>query len=189
MSSSHNITGLLLDWNAGDRKALDKLIPLVEGELHRLARRHMRGRQPGHILQTTALVNEAYIRLVDQSRVQWQNRAHFFGVATHIMRQILMNYARTRRRLKRGGGAVHLDIEAAAKFSTFSAREADALLDLNEALERLALLDPRKARVVELRYFGGLTFEETAEVVDASLATIARDWEFSKSWLKHEMRK
>jgi RNA polymerase sigma-70 factor, ECF subfamily len=183
---SQNITQLLLDWSHGDRAALDQLIPLVEGELHRLAHRYMRQESPGHLLQTTALVNEAYLCLVDQSRVEWQNRAHFFGVAAQIMRRILLAQARENHRLKRGGGDIRVELDAAA---TLCAAESENLMALDEALERLAALDERKERVVELRYFGGLSVEETAEVLGISAVTVARDWEFSKNWLRRELQR
>ena len=185
MTLPHNITQLLLDWSQGDRNALDALIPLVEGDLRRMARSYMRHESPGHLLQTTALVNEAYLRLVDQTRVEWQNRAHFFAIAARIMRRILLDHARAHRRLKRGGEAVHLDLDAAA---TLSAQESEELIALDEALERLRGLDERKGRVVELRYFGGMSIEETAEVLRVSTITVARDWDFAKSWLRREMQ-
>lgn len=183
MSSPHDITQLLIEWGRGDREALDKLVPLVEGELHRLARSYMRRERPGHLLQTTALVNEAYIGLIDQSRVQWQNRAHFFGVAARIMRRILLNHARAQRQLKRGGDAVKVSLDEAV----LSVQESEDIIALDEALDRLTGLDQRKGQVVELRFFGGMSVEETAEVLSVSPATIARDWDFAKTWLQREM--
>jgi RNA polymerase sigma factor (TIGR02999 family) len=189
MSATHDITRLLIDWSNGDRRALDELAPLVEGELHRLARSYMRRERRGHLLQTTALVNEAYIRLIDQSRVQWKNRSHFFAIAATMMRRILVNHAQARMRLRRGADATHveldtIDLDASA---TLSAAKMDELLALNEALERLTALDERKGRVVELRYFGGLSVEEVAGLLDVSVATVDRDWDFAKSWLYREM--
>jgi RNA polymerase sigma-70 factor (ECF subfamily) len=189
MSATHDITRLLIDWSNGDRRALDELAPLVEGELHRLARSYMRRERRGHLLQTTALVNEAYIRLIDQSRVQWKNRSHFFAIAATMMRRILVNHAQARMRLRRGADATHveldtIDLDASA---TLSAAKMDELLALNEALEHLTALDERKGRVVELRYFGGLNVEEVAGLLDVSVATVDRDWDFAKSWLYREM--
>jgi RNA polymerase sigma factor (TIGR02999 family) len=184
-SLPHAITQLLIDWGNGDRAALDRLIPLVEGELHRLARRYMQRERPGHLLQTTALVNEAYLRLVDQSRVQWQNRAHFFAVAAGVMRRILLDHARAQHRLKRGGDLSRLDLDAAA---TLASAEAAEMIALDEALDRLGDLDERKGRIVELRYFGGLSGEEIAHVLGVSPVTVARDWDFARAWLRREMQ-
>jgi RNA polymerase sigma-70 factor, ECF subfamily len=179
------ITQLLIAWCDGDKTALDKLTPLVERELHRIARHYMRRENPGHTLQTTALVNEAYIRLVNQRDVRWQNRAHFFGIAAQIMRRILLNHARNRHRVKRGGGATQVSLSEAAVVSEEKSAE---LIALDEALERLAEVDERKARVVELRYFGGLSVEEAAEVLGVSQVTVMRDWNMAKAWLTREMR-
>jgi RNA polymerase sigma-70 factor, ECF subfamily len=182
--SPSDITSLLVDWSNGDQSALDKLLPLVEKELHRLAHSYMRRENPDHTLQTTALVNEAYLKLIDQKKTRWQNRAHFFGIAARIMRRILMNYARDQQRLKRGGGAVQVSLSEVADISLN--KSAD-LLALDEALERLAETDERKARVVELRYFGGLSVEETAEVLGISEITVLRDWKFAKAWLLRDI--
>lgn len=179
------ITRLLIAWCDGDKTALDKLTPLVERELHRIARHYMHRENPGHTLQTTALVNEAYIRLVNQREVRWQNRAHFFGIAAQIMRRILLNHARNRHRVKRGGGAMQVSLSEAAVVSEEKSAE---LVALDEALERLAEVDERKARVVELRYFGGLSVEESAEVLGVSQVTVMRDWNMAKAWLTREMR-
>jgi RNA polymerase sigma factor (TIGR02999 family) len=179
------ITGLLVAWSEGDRAALERLLPLVERELHRLARRYMRRENPGHTLQTTALVNEAYLKLCDQTRVRWQNRAHFFAIAARIMRRFLINYIRDKHRQKRGGGAVQVSLSEVA---VMSEERSDELLALDEALERLAEFDQRKASVVELRHFGGLTAAETAEVLGVSVVTVERDWKVAKAWLAKEVR-
>jgi RNA polymerase sigma factor (TIGR02999 family) len=179
------ITALLIAWSDGDRAALERLLPLIERELHRIARHYMRRENPGHTLQTTALVNEAYFRLVDQRNVRWQNRAHFFGIAAQIMRRILMNYARDRHRAKRGGHAVQVSLSEVAVVGEERSAE---LLALDEALGRLAAFDARKCRVVELRYFGGLSVEETAEVLGVSAVTVERDWKAAKAWLAREIR-
>ncbi len=179
-----DITALLVDWSNGDQAALEKLLPLVEKELHRLAHSYMRKESPDHTLQTTALVNEAYLRLIDQKKTRWQNRAHFFGIAARIMRRILMNYARDQQRLKRGGGAIQVSLSEA---SVISLNKTADLLALDEALERLGDTDQRKAQVVELRYFGGLSVEETAEVLGVSEITVLRDWKFAKAWLLRDI--
>lgn len=184
MSSPPDITALLVDWSKGDKAALDKLFPLVERELHRLAHSYMRRENPDHTLQTTALVNEAYLRLVDQRNTHWQNRAHFFGIAAQIMRRILMNYARDRRRMKRGGDAIQVSL---SEVDLVSGQKASELLALDEALDRLSTIDERKARVVEFRYFGGLSVEETAEVLQVSSITVMRDWNLAKAWLAREI--
>ena len=185
MSSPSDITALLVDWSKGDKAALDKLFPLVERELHRLAHSYMRKESSDHTLQTTALVNEAYLRLVDQRDTRWQNRAHFFGIAAQIMRRILMNYARDRQRMKRGGGAIQVSL---SETDVVSVTKVSELLALDEALERLAAIDERKAKVVEFRYFGGLSVEETAEVLDVSSITVTRDWNMAKAWLAREIQ-
>jgi len=182
--SSFDITALLVDWSNGDQSALDKLLPLVERELHRLAHSYMRRESPDHTLQTTALVNEAYLRLIDQKKTRWQNRAHFFGIAARIMRRILLNYARDQQRQKRGGGAIQVSLSEVAAVPLIKGSD---LIALDEALERLELTDERKARVVELRYFGGLSVEETAEVLGISAITVLRDWKFAKAWLLREI--
>ena len=184
MSTPSEITRLLLAWSDGDPTALEKLLPLVEKELHRIADRYMRKEKPGHTLQTTALVNEAYFRLIDQRSVRWQNRAHFFGIAAKIMRRILLNYARDRHRAKRGGAAVQVSLSDVAVMSEAKSLE---LIALDEALERLAAIDKRKSRVVELRYFGGLSVEETAEVMKVSPITVIRHWNMAKAWLAREL--
>ncbi|MDX6385569.1 MAG: hypothetical protein QOK48_3142 [Blastocatellia bacterium] len=185
MPAPPNITALLVDWSKGDKTALDKLIPLVERELHRLAHSYMRRENPDHTLQTTALVNEAYLKLVDQRNTRWQNRAHFFGIAAQIMRRILLNYARDRDRQKRGGGALQVSLSEAGMISGTKASE---LIELDEALTRLSTIDERKAKVVEFRYFGGLSVGETAEVLNVSSVTVMRDWNLAKAWLAREMR-
>lgn len=184
MTAPSEITGLLVDWGNGDKAALDKLFPLVEKELHRLAHSYMRRENRDHTLQTSALVNEAYIRLVDQKNTRWQNRAHFFGIAATIMRRILINYARDRRRKKRGGQAVQVSLSEVAVMSDQKSAE---LIALDEALNKLAELDERKARVVELRHFGGLGVEETAEVLSVSTATVNRDFKMAKAWIWREI--
>ena len=178
------ITGLLVNWCDGDRSALDRLLPLVEQELHRIARRYMRRESPGHTLQTADLVHEAFLKLIDQSRVRWQNRAQFFGVAARIMRRVLLNHARDHNRLKRGGGALRVSLSEA---EVMSADESVELLALEDALTKLELFDPRKSRVVELRFYGGLSVEETAEVLKVSTPTVMRDWRMARAWLLREL--
>lgn len=185
MSDPSDITELLICWSNGDKDALGKLMPLVERELHRLAHYYMRHEHVGHTLQTTALINEAFLRLVDQTRVQWQNRAHFFGIAAQIMRRVLLNYARDRHRQKRGGHAVQVSLSDVAIISDDKSSE---LIALDEALERLTAIDQRKSRVVELRFYGGLSVEETAEVLGVSTITVNRDWKMAKAWLSREIR-
>ena len=181
---SSEITGLLVDWSNGDQTALERLLPLVEQELHRLAHNYMRREKQDHTLQTTALVNEAYLKLVDQKKTHWQNRAHFFAIAAKIMRRILLNYARDQHRKKRGGKAIQVSLsEAAVVFL----EQTEELIALDEALQRLAVLDERKSRVVELRYFGGLDVNETAEVLKVSPITVLRDWRFARAWLSREI--
>ena len=179
-----NVTQLLLAWRAGDPKALEALAPVIHQELHRAAHRYMAGERPGHVLQTTALVNEAYLRLVDWKDVHWQNRAHFFGVAAQMMRRILVDYARDLRRAKRGGGALRVSLSDVAQVPL--ERAAD-LVALDDALTALEMFDPRKGRVVELRYFGGLSIEETAAALDVSAATVRRDWSLARAWLYREL--
>jgi RNA polymerase sigma-70 factor, ECF subfamily len=181
----HEVTQLLADWSQGDRAALDKLTPLVYEELRRLAHRYMEGQRSDHTLQTTALVNEAYLRFADQKRANFTNRSHFFAVAAKAMRQILVDHAKAAERQKRGGGAAKVQLEEAALISPAQPRE---ILELNDALERLAMLDSRKADVVELRYFGGLKQGEIAEVLKISTITVRRDWVFAKAWLYSELR-
>lgn len=184
MSAQSEITGLLTDWSKGDQTALDKLLPLVYDELHRLASGYMRRERPDHTLQTTALVHEAYLRLVGQRNARWQTRVHFFAAAAQVMRHILVDHARSRRRAKRGEGLVELPLEDAA---VLSEERADELLAVNDALTGLAALDPRKGRVFELRYFGGMSVDEAAEALKVSPATVARDWRMAKAWLRREM--
>src|SRR5438552_17699327 len=179
------VTQLLADWSHGDQFALEKLIPLVYKELRHLAHRYMEGQRPNHTLQTTALVNEAYLRLADQRKPNFTNRSHFFAVAAKAMRQILVDHARGQQSQKRGGaGASKVDLDEAALISPEQTR---AILDVNAALERLAVLDSRKAHVVELRYFGGLDQHEIAEVLKISAVTVRRDWVFARAWLYREL--
>lgn len=178
------LTQLLADWCNGDESVPDKLFPLVYQDLKRIARRHLRKETPGHTLQTTALVNEAYLRLVDQKRVTWQNRAHFYAIAAKTMRRILVDHARGRIRLKRGGDLCRLSLDEAA---TVSGEQAAELLALDEALQELAKIDPRRSQVVELRFFGGLSNPEIAEVLKIAPNTVIRDWNMARAWLYHEM--
>jgi RNA polymerase sigma-70 factor, ECF subfamily len=177
------VSRLLRAWCNGDRAALDRLTPIVYDELRRLARRYLRGERPGHSLQTTALVNEAYMRLVDYKGIQWQNRAHFFAVSAQLMRRILVEHAR-RHNLKRGGGVQHVSLDETAIVG--GDRAAD-LVALDDAMDALARLDARKAQVVEMRFFGGLSVEETAEVLKVSSVTVMRDWNTAKAWLYREL--
>src|ERR1700722_10722932 len=177
------VSGLLRAWSDGDRGALDRLTPIVYDELRRLARRYMRGERPGHSLQTTALVNEAYIRLIDYKSMQWQNRAHFFAVSAQLMRRILVDHAR-RHNLKRGGDVPHVSLEEAAMVGGVGSMD---FLVLDDALNALARLDARKVQVVEMRFFGGLSVEETAEVLKVSPITVMRDWTTAKAWLYREL--
>ncbi|HTC40894.1 MAG TPA: sigma-70 family RNA polymerase sigma factor [Candidatus Acidoferrales bacterium] len=177
------ITMLLRTWSEGDQSALERLAPIVYDELHRLAGRYMKRERPGHSLQTTALVNEAYMRLVDYKRMEWQNRAHFFAVSAQLIRRILVEHAR-RHNLKRGGSVQHVSLEEAAVVG--GSRAAD-LVALDDAMKRLAQLDARKEQVVEMRFFGGLSVEETAEVLKVSAVTVMRDWSTAKAWLYREL--
>ena len=180
----YEVTRLLIAWGNGDQAALDALLPLVYQELHRLAARHL-GREHGrHTLQTTALVHEAYLRLIDQKEARWQNRAHFFAIAAQMMRRILVDHARARRYQKRGGGARQVSLDEALEVSAERAAEVVAL---DEALTSLARFDERKSKLVELRFFGGLSIEETAEVLGVSPGTVMRDWTLAKAWLQREM--
>lgn len=181
---AHEVTRLLQAWSEGDEGALQELMPLVYKELHRLARRYMAGERSGHTLQTSALVNEAYLRLVDVQKVNWQNRAHFFGVSAQLMRRILVDFARSRRSLKRGGDAPTVSLEEGMIVT--STRGAD-LVALDDALKTLAAMDPRRSRVVELRFFGGLSAEEAAEVLKVSPETVIHDWKLAKVWLLREL--
>ncbi|MGB8507726.1 MAG: sigma-70 family RNA polymerase sigma factor [Pyrinomonadaceae bacterium] len=180
---THEVTELLQAWSAGDREALERLTPIVHAELHRIARRYISRERPGHTLQPTALVNEAYLRLIDWKNVRWQNRAHFFGVSAQLMRRILVDFARRRPHLK-NVEIRHVSIDEA--FIVPAQRDAD-LVALDEALKALAEIDERKARIVELRFFGGLSFEETAEVMRLSKITIVREWNKAKVWLFREL--
>jgi len=182
--SSQEITRLLVAWSDGDQTALEELAPLVQSELHRLAHHYMGRERPGHTLQTSALVNEAYIRLIDWKNVRWQNRAHFFAVSAQLMRRILVDFARDRQYLKRGGGALRVSLAEVNEFS--GERDAD-LVALDEALKALAEVDQRKGQVVELRFFGGLSVKEVAEVLKVSEETVMRDWRLAKVWLLREL--
>jgi RNA polymerase sigma factor (TIGR02999 family) len=184
--SPQEITRLLLAWGEGDESALAALTPLVEAELRRRAHRYMKGERAGHTLQTTALVNEAYLRLVDSQNVRWQNRAHFFAVSAQLMRRILVDFARSRGYQKRGGGACHVELEEAAVVADDRGAE---LVALDEALDALAELDKRQSQVVELRYFGGLNNGEIAEVLKVSEATVRLDWTHARAWLRRELSK
>jgi len=186
MTQTHELTQLLVDWSNGDRAALDKLMPLIDAELRRLAHRYMTRERAGHTLQTTALVNEAFLRLVNRKNLQWQNRAHFFGIAAQLMRTILVDHARSHASAKRGGGARNLELDEAM---VVSQQKASEVIALDDALNQLALLDPQQSRIVELRFFGGLTVEEAAEVLQVSPATIKREWSTAKAWLYHELAK
>jgi RNA polymerase sigma-70 factor, ECF subfamily len=177
------ITQLLRAWSAGDQSALERLTPIVYDELHRLAGRYMRCERPGHSLQTTALVNEAYMRLVDYNRMEWQDRAHFFAVSAQLIRRILVEHAR-RHNLRRGGGVQHVSLEEAA---VVGGRRSADLVALDDAMNSLARIDPRKVQVVEMRFFGGLSVEETAEVLKVSTVTVMRDWSTAKAWLYREL--
>jgi RNA polymerase sigma factor (TIGR02999 family) len=185
-ASTHEVSQLLIAWGNGDRAALEKLIPVVYQELHRIAARYMRHESPGHTLQTTGLVNEAYLKLVDQKNMQWQNRAQFFGVAAQLMRRILVDHARKHARLKRGGAIKKVSLDEA---SVISMDKADRFLALDEALTSLAEIDPDKSRIVEMKFFGGLNYEEVAEVEKVSSRTIRREWRKAKAWLYQEMQK
>jgi len=181
---AHDVTQLLVAWSDGDQAAFQRLLPLVYAELRRVAHRRMRDERPDHLLQTTALINEAYLRLVDINRVRWQSRAHFFAVSARVMRRILVDAARERDALKRGGDISHIVFDEA--LMPAPACDAD-LIALDAALRALADVDPRKSQVVELRYFGGLSVEETAEVLDVSVRTVAGDWKLAKLWLLREL--
>ena len=183
-ASSHEVTKLLVDWSNGDQSALDRLMPLVYDELRRLAHHYISRERPGHTLQTTALVNEAYLRLVNQKNVHWENRAQFFGLAAKLMRHILIDHARSLAYAKRGGGARKVSLDEAA---ILSSEQAADLIALDDALEKLAREFPRKCRIVELRYFGGMTVEEAAEVLQVSPVTVMRDWNVAKAWLHREL--
>ena len=185
MDTSPDLTQLLLAWSDGDREALEELTPLVYRELKKLAGSYLRHERAGHTLQPTALAHEAYLKLIDQQNVRWQNRAHFFGIAAQAMRRILVDHARARLAEKRGSGQAVLLDEAI----DVSDQRADQLVALDEALKTLAALDPQQSRVVELKYFGGMTLEETAEVLGVSRATVIREWRMAKAWLYDELSK
>ena len=184
--TGNEVTALLIAWRGGDEDALARLTPIVYDELHRLAGRYMRREQAGHTLQTTALLNEAYIRLVGSSRVRWQNRAHFYAVAAQLMRRVLVDFARGRRYKKRGGDWHQVTLSEGIPVRSQGTPD---LVAVDEALDQLGQLDPRKARVVELRFFGGLTLEETAEALNVSTDTVGRDWTAAKAWLTRELRR
>ena len=184
--SSPNVTQLLVAWGKGDQHAFDALMPEVRKELHRLAAHYMAEEPPGHDLQPTALINEAYLRLVDWKNIQWADRAHFFGMAANMMRRVLVDYARSRDRLKRGGEAIHVSFTEAANVPT---PQSTDVLALDKALRELEKIDPRKSQIVELRFFGGLSQEETAEGLNVSVATVRHDWSLARAWLARELKK
>jgi RNA polymerase sigma-70 factor, ECF subfamily len=184
--STQQVTQLLVAWREGDAAAFDRLMPMVYDELRRLARRYMKRAPAGQTLQTTALVHEAYLRLAGQEGVRWQNRAHFFAVCSQVMRGLLVDRARSRHAIKRGGGSPHVELDEAL---AQSAVRDESLLALDQALERLSELDPRKTRIVEMRYFGGMSVEETAEVLNVSPITIKREWSKARAWLYREMKR
>jgi RNA polymerase sigma-70 factor, ECF subfamily len=184
--SSVGITEMLIDWADGDQNAFDDLYPLIHAELRRLARYYLRTLRPGGSFQTTVLINEAYIRLVDQRRIRWQNRSHFFGIAARMMRRILLNSIRDQKRQKRGGGAMHITLEDVA---VVSKERSNELLALDQALTRLEEIEPRKAQVVELRFYGGLGVRDVADTLGVSRITVIRDWNFAKAWLARELAK
>ncbi len=186
MPLAHEITGLLQAWSQGESSALERLLPLVHGELRRLAGRYMARERDGHLLQTTALVNEAYLRLVDAGNLRWQDRAHFYAISANLMRRILVDYARSRGSRKRGGDLRQVELEESA---CLSPEPDENLLDLDEALKALAEIDARKARVVELRFFGGMSLEESAEVLQVSADTVWRDCDLAKTWLYRRLKK
>ena len=183
--SPAQVTGLLLAWGNGDEAALEQLIPLVHTELRRIARRHMAHEHAGHTLQATALVNEAYLRLVDVRQMKWQNRAHFFAMSARLMRRVLVDFARSRRYQKRGGGAQKVSLDEAL---IVSSERGDDLVALDDAITALAAVDSRKAQVVEMRFFGGLSVEESAEALHVSVDTVMRDWKLAKAWLLRELK-
>lgn len=179
------MTELLRDWSEGNESALERLMPLVYDELHRLAHQHMRREKAGHILQTSALINEAYLRLVDRPRIHWQNRAQFFGIAARVMRRILVDEARKRKSDKRGGDAIHVTLNEAKNVAN---EQATNVVALDNALKTLEAIDARQSKIVELRFFGGLSIEETADLLEVSPGTIMRDWTFARAWLRNEMK-
>jgi len=183
--AQHQVTQLLQEWSEGDDNALTQLMPLVLDELHRLAHQHMRRERAGHVLQTSALINEAYLRLVDTPRIRWKNRAHFFGIAARLMRRILVDDARKRNATKRGGSFIQVPFDDAGSVVQEQAANVTAL---DDALQKLETIDERQGKIVELRFFGGLSIEETAEVLRVSPGTVMRDWTFARAWLRKEMR-
>ena len=183
-SAPHQVTQLLQEWSDGDENALARLMPLVYDELHRLAHQHMKRESAGHILQTSALINEAYLRLVDQQQVRWQGRTHFFGIAARLMRHILVDEARRRNAAKRGGSFIQVSLDEA---NAVVQEQAASVTALDDALQRLEALDERQGKIVELRFFGGLSIEETADVLKVSPGTVMRDWTFARAWLRNEM--
>ncbi|MEZ5425324.1 MAG: sigma-70 family RNA polymerase sigma factor [Pyrinomonadaceae bacterium] len=185
MSNPQEITGLLIAWNQGDKSAMEKLMPLVEIELRRIAARFMRRENQNHTLQTTALVNEAYLKLIEQKKTDWQNRAHFFALAAKLMRRVLLDHAKAQSRAKRGGGAIHLDI---SEVSVITPQPGEDLIALDEALNKLAEFDELKSRIIEMRHFGGLTVDEVAGVLEISPITVMRHWRLAKAWLRRELR-
>lgn len=185
MPQAQEITGLLIDWNSGDKSAIDRLMPLVEGELRRIAAQFMRRENKNHTLQTTALVNEAYLKLIDQKTASWQNRAHFFALAAQLMRRVLIDHAKKQHRAKRGGDVMHVDVAEAAIIAPVVSEE---IIALDEALDRLAEFDELKSRIIEMRHFGGLTVDEVAEVLQIAPVTVMRHWSLAKSWLRRELR-
>jgi RNA polymerase sigma-70 factor, ECF subfamily len=184
--SVDDITTLLVAWGRGDEAALEQLIPLVHRELHQIAQRCLKAERPGHTLQPTALVNEAYLRLVGVRRMSWKNRTHFLAMSARMMRRVLVDFARSRQYQKRGGGVMRVSLDEAHGVSTDRGQD---LVALDEALSTLSAIDERKARVIEMRFFGGLTAEETAEVLDVSRETVLRDWRLARAWLMHELLK
>jgi RNA polymerase sigma factor (TIGR02999 family) len=183
---SPDITQLLLAWSNGDQTALNQLMPLVYQELHRLARHYMRREQVGHTLQTTAVIHEAYLRLVDQRKVRWQNRSHFYAICAQAMRRILVDHAKGQRRAKRGGGAAQVSLEEVANLAQDRATD---LVAVDELLQQLQVFDSRKSQVVELRFFGGLSVDETAEVLKIAPITVMREWKLAKAWLYRELNR
>jgi RNA polymerase sigma factor (TIGR02999 family) len=181
----NQVTVLLRKWSEGDEGALEQLTPLVYDELHRLAHRHMRRESAGHVLQTSALINEAYLRLVDQPRIQWESRAHFFGIAARLMRRILVDDARKRNSAKRGGSLIQVPLD---EVENLAQQQAVNVVAVDEALRRLEAIDARQSQIVELKFFGGLSIEETAELLKVSPGTVMRDWTFARAWLKSEMK-
>lgn len=183
-TGSHQVTQLLQEWSEGDESAFARLMPLVHDELHRLAHQHMRRESAGHVLQTSALINEAYLRLVDQPQIRWQDRAHFFGIAARLMRHILVDEARKRNAAKRGGSFIQVPLDEA---NMVVQEQAANVAALDDALQKLETIDERQGKIVELRFFGGLSIEETANVLKVSPGTVMRDWTFARAWLRNQM--